>query len=123
MIRADIIQRLALGSLEAVRMNPSFPYRTGHLKYDATYTDTSYPNQFTIVFDLTIAPYIKYLDKGVASHQYINKYGNLVRSSGQTKHIGFIERAKYDVIDYMAIQFRSQGHYIVKRGNRKGYGQ
>lgn len=123
MIRADIIQRLALGSLEAVRMNPSFPYRTGHLKYAATYTDTSMPNQFTIVFDLNIAPYIKYLDRGVSAHQFINKYGTLVRSGGQSKHVGFIERSKEDVIGYLAVQFRSQGHYVVKRGNRKGYGQ
>lgn len=108
MIRADVVQRLALGSLDAVRSNPTFPYKTGHLKYAATYTDTSVPNQFTIVFDKLVAPYIKNLDGG---------------TKRSTTHVGFIDRAREDVIGYLAIQFRAKGNYQVKRNNTRGYGR
>lgn len=122
-MRQDVIQRLALGSLNAVRSNPSFPFKTGHLKWNATYHEAFLPNQFSIVFDRTIAPYIKYLQNGTKSGGYFTKKGQPTWNRGSTKHVGFEDRAREDVIDYLANEFRSNGRYKVTGVNGRGYGR
>ena len=71
-LRADVIQRLGLGALAKIRGNPTFPYKTGNLKWNAT--SVKFANDsFTIVFDTTIAPYIPYLENGVEPQVYFRK--------------------------------------------------
>jgi len=121
-MRADIMLRLALGALEAVRSNPAFPYKTGHLKYDATYPETG-ENYFAIVFDKTTAPYIPFLEGGVEPQIYVRKDGMPVFTHGSIKHRGFISvRATNDVIGYLAHQFHAQaGSYKVTNNQGKEY--
>jgi hypothetical protein len=108
-MRSDVLQRLGLGALEAIKINPLFPYKTGNLKFNATYVSFLGESQFTIVFDETIAPYIKYLEDGTK------------RSS---KHQGFISQtATDDVINYLAKTFNVNVEFILRQGEREYYGQ
>jgi len=104
-MREDVLQRLGLGALEAVKTNPMFPYDTGRLKFNATYVVFVRGNSFAIVFDEVISPYIKYLEDGTSRSQ---------------KHVGFIsDRATNDVINYLAKQFRLDNDYTVKYKDRQ----
>lgn len=99
-MRADVLQRLGLGALREVKINPTFPYKTGRLRENATRVEFIRNVGFSIVFDTTIAPYIKYLEYGTK------------RSS---KHIGFIrQRATQDVINYLAKHFQSKIAFVVR---------
>lgn len=121
-MRADISFRLAYGSLRAIRANPLFPFKTGNLKWNATYA-TAGENRFAIVFDTTIAPYIPYLDKGVEPQIYFRKDGMPVFTNGSVKHRGFIRwAATNDVIEYLAKQFHAQNEaYKVVNNQGKEY--
>lgn len=108
-MRSDVLQRLGLGALEAIKVNPTFPYKTGNLKFNATYVSFIGEDQFTIVFDETVAPYVKYLEDGTK------------RSS---KHQGFIsQRATDDVINYLAKTFNVNVEFILRQGETEYYGQ
>ena len=122
-MRADIIQRLGLGAMETIKQNPSFPFRTGHLKHNAIWCDFSRPNTFTIVFDTRIAPYITYLEYGVPPQMYFKPSINkMVYTRGSSRHVGFIsERATQDVISYLAKQFRSENNYQVVNNEGRTY--
>jgi hypothetical protein len=110
-MRSDVLQRLGLGALEAIKTNPTFPYKTGNLKFNATSVSFLGENQFTIVFDETIAPYIKYLENEEG------RYNN-------TKHQGFIsQRATDDVINYLAKTFNVTVEYILRQGEREYHGE
>ncbi|NCA95552.1 MAG: hypothetical protein EOM74_01080 [Methanomicrobia archaeon] len=101
------MQRLGLGAMERVRQNARFPYKTGNLKFNATYLKFVGENEFRIVFDTTIAPYIPFLEYGT------------VRSK---KHVNFIsERATNDVIAYLAEQFKSPVVYAVETNGLMKY--
>lgn len=114
MIDTSITHRLAYGALMAVKSNPTFPYRTGNLKHNATYALANIDG-FQIVFDGTIAPYIPYLEFGVAPQIYYrhSKAGLvMIYTPGSNRHVGFISnRATRDVINYLAKEF----HRNVKR--------
>lgn len=122
-MRADVIQRLGLGAMQAIKQNPLFPYRTGNLKHNAIWCDFSRPNTFTIVFDTTIAPYIPYLEYGVPLQMYFKPSINkMVYTKGSMRHVGFIsERATQDVIQYLAKQFRSEVNYQVTNNEGRTY--
>lgn len=108
-MRTNVLQRLGLGALEAVKNNPAFPYKTGNLKFNATFVSFLGEDQFTIYFDETIAPYVKYLEEG---------------TERSTKHRGFIsQRATDDVIDYLAKVFNVPLQFVVRQGERQYYGQ
>lgn len=90
-MRSDVLQRLGLGALERVKSNPTYPYKTGNLKNNATKVTFIGENVFVIYVDSTIAPYVKYLEYG---------------TSRSTKHVGFISiRATNDIIEYLSEQF------------------
>lgn len=122
-MRSDVIQRLGLGALNAIKQNPSFPFRTGRLKYNALWVDYSRPHTFTIVFDTRIAPYIPCLEYGVEPQMYWkNSTGKMIYTRGSRKHVGFIsERATQDVIQYLAQQFRSNVTYQVTNNEGRTY--
>lgn len=82
-INGVALTSLAVLALDAIKANPTFPYRTGHLRNDATYIGT---DGFEIVFDsgdgrassgfaMRGAPYIPFLEYGTVK---------------STKHVGFI---------------------------------
>jgi len=107
-MRGDVIQRLGLGALVAIRNNPRFPHDTGHLKQDATGVSFIKPNSFTIYFDKTIAHYIPYLEYG---------------TKRSTKHVGFIsQRATQDIIDYLGQVLNRKVLYTMdlKDSGKKG---
>jgi hypothetical protein len=107
-MRADILQRLGLGALAKVKENPTFPYDTGNLKFIATSVSFLGEDTFRIVFDETIAPYIKYLEEG---------------TKNSTKHQGFIsQRATDDVINYLANVFNVSVGYKVTQGKGEFFG-
>jgi len=120
-MRADKTQRLALGALEAIRNNPRFPYKTGNLKYNATYPKYG-ENYFSIVFDKTIAPYIDFLEGGTTERTYTRKDGLSIFTHGSKSHVGFISiDATNDVINYLAVQFKAKGGYKVVNNQGKEY--
>lgn len=96
---------LAMGATFAVKNNPLFPYKNGHLK-NATSWETR-PNGFDVVFNMKGAHYIPYLEFGVRHQFYWRhspKQANLkaVYTKGSMKHVGFIrERAMQDVFMYL----------------------
>lgn len=104
-MRSDVLQRLGLGALARVKENPTFPYATGNLKFNATTVSFLGESQFSIVFDETIAPYVKYLEEGTKK---------------SSKHIGFIsQRATDDVINYLANVFNVSVGFVVRQGKRE----
>ena len=106
-MRSDVLQRLGLGALARVKENPTFPYATGNLMFNATTVSFLGDSQFSIVFDETIAPYIKYLENEEGKYR-------------STKHQGFIsQRATDDVIGYLAGVFNVSVGFVVRNGKRE----
>lgn len=96
-IRGIAVTSLSVIALDAIKANPTFPFKTGHLKNDATYIGT---NGFEIVFDAGQssskqtgmqyrgAPYIPFLEYGTTK---------------SNKHVGFISvRALDDATNAIA---------------------
>lgn len=105
-MRADVLQRLGLGALERVKGNPTYPYKTGNLKNNATKISFIGESVFIIYVDKIIAPYVKYLEYGTESGEYTDKKGNKRFFRGQSKHVGFLSvRATNDIIQYLSEQF------------------
>lgn len=100
-----------------------FPYKTGHLRDDATSGDMISQDTYLIKFDGDIAPYIQYLEEGTSPHDipfaFIGKgnwkwwypfkdgvpflFGMGGRFNGKfhpgsTKHYHFIENKVIDTI-------------------------
>lgn len=128
-MRADIIQRLAIGAKSAILANPMFPYRSGNLKksvFEHTFSKNNFEG-FSIVFDVLKAPYIPYLEYGVRPQYYWRrspKKANLsgVYTRGSSKHVGFIsERATNDIITYLAQQLRQPVAYKVINNEGREY--
>jgi len=83
MIKRSAIYVAMNNALRDVKSDLTFPFRTGNLKFNATYGVVN-DNSFSIVFDGTIAPYIPFLEYGTIKSQ---------------KHVGFISvRARNQVI-------------------------
>lgn len=104
MLTEKAIQKLGAGALNAVRSDPGFPYRTGYLKWNATYK-VNIESGFKIVFDGSLAGYIDYLEYGTKAHQIPNAFGRgiTVMHPGSKKHVGFIaQQAVQKVGTYVA---------------------
>ncbi len=93
MVTGETIRILGAGALNAVRSNPSFPYRTGHLKWNATYKE-NLSDGFRIVFNGKLANYIDFLEYGTGPHLIINGFGRgiPIMHPGSKKHVGFISQ-------------------------------
>lgn len=89
-----------------------FPYRSGHLKHNATKGYLANSNTYVIAFDATIAPYIDALEYGSKAHNIPGAFGkalpfgtsgrfNGMFHPGSFKHKGFIgEKSVRAVISY-----------------------
>ena len=84
---------LEISTLDAVRNMKEFPFKTGHLKWDATYS-ISKKDGFCVVFDTTKAPYINFLEYGTKKHLISNAFGRgiTIMHPGSKKHVGFIKQ-------------------------------
>lgn len=84
---------LEVETLHAIRSMPDFPFKTGHLKWDATFS-ISHANGFDIIFDVNIAHYIPFLELGTGPHLITNAFGRdiSVMHPGSHKHVGFISQ-------------------------------
>lgn len=100
-----------------------FPFKSGHLRHDATqgamYTATTY----RIHFDSSIAPYVTYLEEGTGPHDIfpVNKrflkftkdgktiFSKHVHHPGSTKHKGFISnKAVNSIVNYIATIYEGE---------------
>lgn len=90
LISVDSLEKRVLSS---IRNMPNFPFKTGHLKWDATYSIRKVDG-FDVVFDTTRAHYIDFLEYGTRPHLITNAFGRgiTVKHPGSTKHVGFISK-------------------------------
>ena len=77
--------------LDNIRESSWFPFKTGNLKWRATYI-VPQKNGFDIVFSLKKAFYIDFLEYGTKPHLIPNAFGRgiTVMHPGSRKHVGFI---------------------------------
>lgn len=86
-----------------------FPYKTGHLRDDATSGEMINRNTYLIKFDGDIAPYIQYLEEGTTAHDIPGAFGRPIPFGiggrfdgyfhpGSTKHYHFIQNKVIDTI-------------------------
>lgn len=102
-MRDDVVHRLGYNALAKVKSNPLFPYRYGNLKNNATTVDFVVKNQFSIVFDKRVAPYIDYLQR-------------------HKKHQGFINvRAMDDVVQSLRQSFHTPSRYAVVSSSGRSF--
>lgn len=52
-----------------------FPYKTGHLRNNATSGEMITKDTYLIKFDGDIAPYVQYLEEGTTAHDIFNAFG------------------------------------------------
>ena len=87
---------------DLIKRQSWFPYKTGHLKFDATKGHLLEPNVYQIKFDSSVAPYIPYLEEGTDPHDIPRAFGRPLPFGiggrfdgkfhpGSRKHEGFIK--------------------------------
>lgn len=106
--------------LRTIKGASYFPYKTGHLKYNATSGDMIDSSTYLIKFDGKIAPYVQYLEEGTKAHDIFNAFGFALGNNpqhriisdtfgyggrfngyfhpGSTKHYHFIQNKVIDTI-------------------------
>ena len=62
-MRDDVVHRIGYSCLARLKAEPTFPYKTGNLMNNATTVEFPIRNQFIIIFDKRVAPYINKLKK------------------------------------------------------------
>lgn len=97
-----------------------FPYKTGHLKFDATSGKLLNSTTYVITFDSSIAEYIPYLEEGTDPHNIPRAFGrdlpfgtsgrfNGKFHPGSTKHVGFIkDKSVNAIVDYFVNRFNGE---------------
>ena len=97
-----------------------FPFKSGHLRNDATEGRMWQPNTYRIHFDSTIAPYVTYLEEGTGPHDIPMAFGRPLPFGiggrfdgkfhpGSNTHKGFISnRAVQVVIDYFKNNYHGE---------------
>lgn len=92
MARFDL-QNEGIQILTMIKNSSFFPYKTGKLKFHATFGTMWTPTCYRIHFDSTVAPYVEYLEEGTGPHNIPNAFGfaspgRKVRlKNGQIKYI------------------------------------
>ena len=106
--------------LRTIKSASYFPYKTGHLRDDATSGDMVSNDTYLIKFDGNIAPYVQYLEEGTTAHDIFNAFGFALGNNpkhkivsetfgyggrfngyfhpGSTKHYHFIQDKVIDTI-------------------------
>ena len=97
-----------------------FPYKSGHLKFDATQGAMFNSTTYRIHFSSAIAPYVEYLEEGTGPHDIfpVNKqslafkvggktvFAKKVHHPGSTKHKGFIsEKCVLAIVKYITTKY------------------
>lgn len=98
-----------------------FPYKSGHLKFDATRGAMFDSTTYRINFSDTVAPYVVYLEEGTGPHDIFpvtrkalkfkvggkTVFATRVHHPGSTKHKGFIsEKCVETIVEYIATKYR-----------------
>ena len=95
--------------LRTIKSASYFPYKSGHLRDDATSGDLIDSTTYLIKFDGNIAPYVEYLEEGTTAHDIPGAFGrpfpfgyggrfNGFFHPGSTKHYHFIQNKVIDTI-------------------------
>ena len=71
--------------LRTIKGASFFPYKTGHLRDDATTGDMINNSTYLIKFSGDIAPYIEYLEEGTTAHDIFNAFGFALGNNPQQK--------------------------------------
>lgn len=71
--------------LRTIKSASYFPYKTGHLRDDATSGDMISNDTYLIRFDGNIAPYVQYLEEGTTPHDIFNAFGFALGNNPQHK--------------------------------------
>lgn len=108
---------------DLIKRQPWFPYKSGHLKFDATKGHLLEPTIYCIKFDSSVAPYIPYLEEGTDPHDIPRAFGRPLPFGiggrfdgkfhpGSKKHVGFIkDKSVNTIVQY--IQSRYGGRVEV----------
>jgi hypothetical protein len=102
-MRDDVIHRIGYQCLASVKSVPNFPYKTGNLRNNATMIEFPIRNQFMIIFDKRVAPYI---DK-LKTHKKHRTF--------------FAETATNTVVRTIRSQFHNTSRYMVVSSLGKGF--
>ena len=117
--------------LRTIKSATYFPYKTGHLRDDATWGDMINNKTFLIKFDSDIAPYIQYLEEGTTAHDIFNAFGFALGNNpkgiiisetfgyggrfngffhpGSTKHYHFIQDKVIDtILMYFVVKYNGE---------------
>lgn len=100
--------------LLTIKQASFFPYKSGNLKFHATFGTMWTPTCYRIHFDGTVAPYVQYLEEGTGPHNIPGAFGrplpfgtkgrfNGMFHPGSTKHKDFIKRDCVNaIVDYIS---------------------
>lgn len=110
--------------LDLIKRASWFPFKSGHLKFDATsgamYDDKTY----RIHFSGTVAPYIQYLEEGTEPHDIPRAFGRPLPFGiggrfdgkfhpGSKKHVGFIkDKSVNAIVDYISTHYNGMVEVI-----------
>ena len=102
-MRDDVVHRIGYTAMARLKAHPSFPYKTGNLMNNATIVEFPIRNQFMIIFDKRVAPYINKLKKHKRHKQF------------------FKSTAVDSVVDTIRTQFHNTSRYVVVSSMGKGF--
>ena len=117
--------------LNTIKQASFFPYKTGHLRSDATSGHPVGPNTYLIKFSGEIAPYVEYLEEGTTAHDIFNAFGFALGNNpkgiiisetfgyggrfdgkfhpGSTKHYHFIQDKVIDtILRYFVVKYNGE---------------
>lgn len=98
---------------DLIKRQPWFPYKSGHLKFDATKGSMLDATTYQIKFDSSVAPYIPYLEEGTDPHDIPRAFGRPLPFGiggrfdgkfhpGSRKHEGFIkDKSVGTIVNYI----------------------
>ena len=111
------LEQLGEDCVQYIKGQPWFPYKTGKLKYEATYGNLIKSDTYCIKFDGEIAPYIEYLEEGTSPHDIPCAFGREFPFGiggrfegkfhpGSIKHKGFIkDKSVNAIIEYICSKY------------------
>lgn len=103
-----------------IKRQDFFPFRTGNLKYHATFGNMLGSKSYRIHFSGTVAPYVEYLEEGTKPHDIPNAFGfgydfgiggrfDGKFHPGSTKHKGFISNKTVNfIVDYISKKYNGE---------------
>ena len=114
------LQIVGFQCLSLIKNATWFPYKSGHLKFDAVGGRVVNKNTFQINFSSSIAEYIPYLEEGTGPHNIPKAFGrplpfgtygrfNGKFHPGSTKHKGFIkDKSVNAIVQYIAGRYKGE---------------